>query len=283
MAKSETKKFYWLKLKRDFFKRHDIQIIESMPNGKDYILFYLKMLLESIDHEGALRFSDAIPYNEQMLSVITNTNIDIVRSAMKVFAELNMLEIFDDQTIYMAECAKLIGSETAGAERVRKFREKQKALPCNADVTNCNTEIEIEKDIEYREREIKDITETADEPPTPPASRCNYSLIQDLYNKLCPSLQRCTVLSDARKKAIKARMSSGKTIEDFEQLFRKAEASSFLKGANNHNWKATFDWLIKDANMAKVLDGNYDDTKPRGNGRESRQPEEWGAMPWDNE
>lgn len=283
MAKSETKKFYWLKLKRDFFKRHDIQIIESMPNGKDYILFYLKMLLESIDHEGALRFSDAIPYNEQMLSVITNTNVDIVRSAMKVFAELNMLEIFDDRTIFMAECAKLIGSETAGAERVRRLREKQKALQCNADVTNCNTEIEIELEKENRERDIKEIMETADEPPAATPSRCNYSLIQDLYNRLCPSLQRCTVLSDARKKAIKARMSSGRTIEDFEHLFRKAESSSFLKGANNHNWKATFDWLIKDSNMAKVLDGNYDDAKPRGNGRESRQPEEWGAMPWDSE
>lgn len=71
MAKSKT--FYWLKLKRDFFKRHDIQIIESMPNGKDYILFYLKLLCESVDHEGNLRFSDQIPYNEQMLSTITNT------------------------------------------------------------------------------------------------------------------------------------------------------------------------------------------------------------------
>lgn len=55
------KKYYWLKLKRDFFKRHDIRIIEKMQNGKDYVLFYLKMLLESIDHEGELRFSDAIP------------------------------------------------------------------------------------------------------------------------------------------------------------------------------------------------------------------------------
>ena len=120
---AESKKYYWLKLKRDFFKRHDIRIIEEMPNGKDYILFYLKMLLESIDHEGELRFSDTIPYNEQMLSVITNTNIDIVRSAMKVFSELNMIEIFDDSTIYMAEVQKLIGSETAGAARVRKHRE----------------------------------------------------------------------------------------------------------------------------------------------------------------
>ena len=280
MAKSETKKFYWLKLKRDFFKRHDIQIIEAMPNGKDYILFYLKILLESIDHEGELRFSNTIPYNEQMLSVITNTNVDIVRSAMKVFADLDMLEIFDDRTIYMAEVAKLIGSETAGAERVRRFREQRKALQCNADVTNCNTEIEIEKDIEYRDIERGE-TESADSPP--PAPRCDYSLIQSLYNQLCPSLQRCTMLSEKRKAAIRARLSSGKTIEDFEELFRKAEASSFLKGANNRNWRATFDWLICDSNMAKVLDGNYDDANKRGNSRTSRQPEEMSDMPWDEE
>ena len=113
------KKFYWLKLKRDFFKRHDIRIIEEMPNGKDYVLFYLKLLLESIDHEGELRFSDTIPYNEQMLSVITNTNIDIVRSAIKLLRDLNMIDIFDDSTIYMTEVQKLIGSETAAAERKR--------------------------------------------------------------------------------------------------------------------------------------------------------------------
>lgn len=145
---ADNKKYYWLKLKRDFFKRHDIRIIEEMPNGKDYILFYLKMLLESIDHEGELRFSDTIPYNEQMLSVITNTNIDIVRSAMKAFSELNMIEVFDDSTIYMAEVQKLIGSETAGAERVRKHRENKRLLQCNAVVTKCNTEKEKEIDID---------------------------------------------------------------------------------------------------------------------------------------
>lgn len=141
---ADNKKFYWLKLKRDFFKRHDIRIIETMPNGKDYILFYLKMLLESIDHEGELRFSETIPYNEQMLSVITDTNIDIVKSAMKVFIELKMIEVFDDNTIFMQEVSKLIGSETKGAERVRNYRNKQKALQCNTNVTKCNTEIDIE-------------------------------------------------------------------------------------------------------------------------------------------
>ena len=141
---AETKKFYWLKLKRDFFKRHDIRIIEEMPNGKDYVLFYLKLLLESIDHEGSLRFSDTIPYNEQMLSVITNTNIDIVRSAMKLFIELRLIEIFDDQTIFMGEIEKMIGSESESAGRMRKLRQKQQASLCDGNVQKSDTEKEKE-------------------------------------------------------------------------------------------------------------------------------------------
>ena len=145
---ADGKKFYWLKLRRDFFKRHDIRIIEEMPNGKDYVLFYLKLLLESIDHEGSLRFSDTIPYNEQMLSVVTNTNVDIVRSAMKLFTELKLMELFDDETIYMAEVNSMIGSESWSAERVRRFRQRQQALLCNADVTSCNEEKEKESEKE---------------------------------------------------------------------------------------------------------------------------------------
>lgn len=150
---AESKKYYWLKLKRDFFKRHDIRIIEEMPNGKDYILFYLKLLLESIDHEGNLRFSDAIPYNEQMLSVVTNTNVDVVRSAMKIFTELHMMDILDDQTIYMAEVDKLIGSavDNDNANRVRRCREKKKQLALQNvtdSVTKCNESKSIEKDKE---------------------------------------------------------------------------------------------------------------------------------------
>lgn len=118
----KDKKYFWLKLKRDFFKRHDIRIIESMPNGKDYILFYLKLLCESVDHNGNLRFSDNIPYNEDMLATITNTNVDIVRNAVNVFTELGMMEVMDDGTYYMTEVNKMIGSETYWAEQKRKQR-----------------------------------------------------------------------------------------------------------------------------------------------------------------
>lgn len=142
------KKYYWLKLKRDFFKRHDIRIIEELPNGKEYILFYLKLLLESIDHQGALRFSDTVPYNEQMLSVITNTNIDIVRSAMKMFVELNMIEMFDDQTIFMAEVEKIIGSETKWAEKKRIQRAKEDNVLALSSQCPTDIDIDIDKDKE---------------------------------------------------------------------------------------------------------------------------------------
>ena len=150
----DNKKFYWLKLNKDFFKRHDIRIIEEMPNGKDYILFYLKLLLESVNHEGHLRFSETIPYNEQMLSVITNTNIDNVRSAMKVLLELKMIEILDDSTIYMAEVVKMVGSETKWAEYKRN---KKTPILENVQTNSKNFPIEIEKEIEIELEKDKDI------------------------------------------------------------------------------------------------------------------------------
>lgn len=84
-----------------------------------------------------------------------------------------------------------------------------------------------------------------------------YQQIADMYNNTCVSFPRLTKLSDRRKKAIKARFKSGYTLDDFQRLFKMAEDSEFLKGSNDRNWSATFDWLIQDGNMAKVLDGNY--------------------------
>ena len=248
-------KFYWLKLDKDFFKRHDIRIIEDMKNGKDYILFYLKLLLESLDHDGALRFSDEIPYSENMLATITNTNPDTVRSAIKVFSELRMMEIMDDGTYYMNQVNKMVGSETKWAQQKRIQRERtnkvNESIEMKADnvlsvSAKCPTEKEIEK-----EKEIEIEKESKEKKP------CQQ--IADMYNDTCVSLPRCTRLSDSRLKALKARLRKY-SLDDFKLLFEKAEASDFLKGSNGRDWSANFDWLIKDANMAKVLDGNYDNS-----------------------
>lgn len=88
-----------------------------------------------------------------------------------------------------------------------------------------------------------------------------FITIRELYNSVCGSYPRLVKMSDARKRAISARLKTGYTLDDFRLLFEKAEASDFLKGANKRNWSATFDWLISDTNMAKVLDGNYDARK----------------------
>lgn len=84
----------------------------------------------------------------------------------------------------------------------------------------------------------------------------DYNGIKDAYNTLCPSLPAIKTLSDARRKAIKARLNTY-TVEDLQEAFRLAEDSDFLKGKNNRNWTANFDWIMKDANLAKILDGNY--------------------------
>ena len=78
-----------------------------------------------------------------------------------------------------------------------------------------------------------------------------------MYNDTCVSFPRITTLSDSRKKAIKARLNIF-SVEDFQTVFAKAEASDFLKGANDRNWTATFDWIIKDSSFVKIKDGNYD-------------------------
>ena len=98
-----------------------------------------------------------------------------------------------------------------------------------------------------------------------------YATIRELYNSVCGSYPRLVKMSDARKKAINARLKTGYTLDDFRKLFEKAEASDFMKGANKRNWSATFDWMICDSNMAKVLDGNYD-SRDQGGAKDEPEP-----------
>ena len=100
--------------------------------------------------------------------------------------------------------------------------------------------------------------------------KIDFAAISDLYNSICVSYPTLKTMSERRKKAIRARMNTGYTINDFRTLFEKAECSSFLKGQNNRNWSATFDWLIMDGNIAKVLDGNYDDKGQKGEKHDAR-------------
>ena len=101
-----------------------------------------------------------------------------------------------------------------------------------------------------------------------------YQQIADMYNNTCVSFPRLTKLSDARKKAIKARLKTY-TADDLQNAFTLAEQSDFLKGANNRNWSATFDWMLKDTNLAKILDGNYTNNSNKTGSTEKQLPAWW--------
>lgn len=212
------KKYYWLKLKRDFFKRHDIRIIESMPNGKDYILFYLKLLCESVDHDGNLRFSEQIPYNEEMLSTITNTNVDIVRIAINVFSQLGMMEVLDDGTFFMAEVQKMIGSETYWAKRKREQRAIAQEeeldnvqLLSNASPT-CPSKSKIKSKSKIQSKNI--ILSSAEDEKKKERKETTKKVIEYLNEKTGKHYKPV----DSNLKIINARLDEGYTYEDFMKV-----------------------------------------------------------------
>lgn len=153
-------------------------------------------------------------------------------------------------TVYQEEKALL-------AEKENKVYTEAKT-PCVPNVYTTDTQVSIgkfsiDKNNIVKEKEEKEKNESQGDSTAPQE-------IVDLYNSICISFPSVRTLSDTRKRTIKARLKTF-TLDDFKELFEKAESSSFLKGDNPRKWKATFDWLIKDANMAKVLDGNYDNQR----------------------
>lgn len=257
-------KYYWLKLKRDFFKRHDIRIIEGMPNGKDYILFYLKLLCESVDHEGSLRFSDQIPYNDEMLSVITNTNIDIVRSAVKVFSSLNMMEVFDDGTIFMNEVQKMLGSASNNSNALRqaRFRERKKeealcerygSVTENNESKREESELDIEK--EKREKSKKEELTLSDDKV---CRTKDVRRIVDAWNTLGLNKLR-DIKPDTKRGAMTRKRVNDYGVDTVLEAIECVRRSKFLNGDNKNGWVVTYDWFIGPQNFQKVLEGNYDD------------------------
>lgn len=148
-----TQRYYWLKLQENFFERDEIKIIEAMPNGKDYILFYLKLMLKSINDSGRLMFKNTIPYTPEMLGTITRTNIDVVRVAVDTFIGLGLMEKLDDGALFMGEVNKMLGTETEFAQKKREYRAEKKMsglLPDKSKTKkdNVRQEIDIDKEIE---------------------------------------------------------------------------------------------------------------------------------------
>jgi len=178
-------KYYWLKLPKDFFQRPEIILVERMESGAECVLFYLKLLLASMDSNGNLQFNEAIPYTTEMLASITSTAMPVVNSAIDIFSKLGLIELAGE-AYHMNDIEKMVGSETKWAEKKRKYienkkeKERTESGECPREVPskssakkeNVRQEIEIDKEIE--------IDSSIQQDPLPKQRRSRYGELSNV-------------------------------------------------------------------------------------------------------
>ena len=156
---SEPKRYFWLKLHKDFFQRKEIKRLRKIAGGDTYTIIYLKMLLRSIMSDGKLYFDGLEDDFASELALDLDEKEENVQITIQYLLKSGLLEMCSDEEYYLPDTKDSTGCETAVASRVRKHRERKKALQCNTDVTQakqlCNGEIEKELEIDIEiEKEI---------------------------------------------------------------------------------------------------------------------------------
>ena len=158
---SDNRKYYYLKLKENYFDDDSIVLLESMQDGVLYSNILLKLYLKSLKHGGRLQLDEDIPYTAQMIATITRQQIGTVERALQIFLKLGLVEVLDSGTFYMSNIELLIGQSSTEAERKRAARLQNKSLSAPrtngghlSDIRPPEIEIELEKEIEIK-REIQ--------------------------------------------------------------------------------------------------------------------------------
>lgn len=172
-----SKRYYWLKLKNDFFNQREIKKLRRIAGGDTFTIIYLKMQLLSIQSEGVLKFEGTEESLSEQLALELDEDEDNIKLTLAFLSQNNLIEQISDSEFLMPQATQSLGSEVDSAERVRRHRDK-KALQCNTDVTQsnddvtkCNTEIEnrdkrLELENKDREREKNDTpTDTVSDTP----------------------------------------------------------------------------------------------------------------------
>ena len=253
----------WIKITTDVFDDEKILLIESLPEADSVIVIWFKLLAFAgkNNNNGIFTLSDKIAYTDEMLATIFRRPINTVRLALATFENYGMIEIVDG-IITIPNWEK--HQNIDGLEKIREQnrlrkkaqRERQKTQLLGSGTMSRDSHETVTQG--HATEEDKDKEEDIDiEKEKEKRKSIDYLAIVNAYKEICVSFPTIRNLSEARKKAIKARINAGYTQDDFITLFKMAQESDFLKGKNDRKWSADFDWLIKDANMAKVLDGKY--------------------------
>lgn len=301
----KAKTYFWLKLKKDFFKSLAMKKLRKIAGGDTYTIIYLKLMLLSLENEGHLYFEGIEPSFSEELALALDEDEDNIKVTLVFLENVGLLTTLKENELLLTEVQYLTGKETDKAELMRKKRQKeqQKQLEKNTqenasgsnnvtpmlpDVTFCYTEKEREiykpelykpelykpdkdKDQLNKKKELSNKNQLIKKRESG-KNKETLDKIVELYNQICLSLPKAKILTETRKKKIKARLKTY-SIEDFETAFKKMEASSFLRGENDRGWTANLNWLIdRDDNMAKVLEDYYKDKEIKS--KAAREQEE---------
>ena len=158
---SDNKKYYYLRLKDNFFDSDELKILESMKDGYLYSNILLKLYLRSLKNDGKLVVNERIPYSADMLASVTGHQVGTIKQALSVFKDLGLIDVLDNGAIYMLDIQNFIGKGSSEADRKREYRQRieiertnvQTNLRQISDKNPPEIEIELEKDIEI-EKEI---------------------------------------------------------------------------------------------------------------------------------
>ena len=222
----EQKRYYWIKLKTDFFNQETIDFLLSQENGCQYIVLYQMLCLNTANNNGemATRIGEMIvPYDVNKIVRDTKYfNFDTVAVALELFKKLGLIYQEEGQILRIANFDDMVGSESSSAKRVREHRERQKALQCNTNVTQENRVKSIEnrdKITDNRDTKRDRIIEGEIITPAEAADTIPYREIIDFLNLKVGSNYRST--SKKTKDLIKARFNEGFTIDDFKVVIDK--------------------------------------------------------------
>ena len=123
---AENKKYYFLKLKEDFFDQREIVVLEGSKDGVLYVNILLKLYLKSLQHNGKLLLNELTPLSAEMIALLTRHEIGTVERAMRAFMQLGLVEVLEDNTFYMPEIQEMTGKGSSDGERRARYR-RQKA------------------------------------------------------------------------------------------------------------------------------------------------------------
>ena len=169
MAKksSKQKRYFWLKLKEDWFSGTTEKYLKSLPAGDSLLITYLKIQLISLKTEGFLKYERLLPSAEEEIAMLIDEPVNNVRLLINVLLKTGAIERLDDNSLYLLSLQNLIGSEGSSTDRVRRFRERQKALQCNNNqlqiegeiLGNSELDVENSKALQCNDNVMQDVTD----------------------------------------------------------------------------------------------------------------------------